>query len=122
MTLIWLAGLLARENVIEKIHFSWIDEPDFAARLDAIGRDQAVICGLEAHVCVLQTALGLRERGFAVAVVADAVASRHPGDRERALARLSQAGVEIVTAEMVMFEWLRKGGTPEFKDLLALIK
>jgi nicotinamidase-related amidase len=120
-----LAALAAAGDIVEKIHFSCADEKAWDVRLEAFdagGRDQAVICGMEAHVCVLQTALGLHEQGYRVAVVADAIASRRKEDAGLALARMSQAGLTIVSSEMVVFEWLRRAGTLEFKDLSALIK
>ena len=78
--------------------------------------------GVEAHVCVLQTALGLPRLGLAPFVVGDAVASRKPESRQMALDRMARDGVEIVTTEMVLFEWLGKAGTAEFKELSALIR
>lgn len=120
-----LAGLVMPDAVVEKIHFSCADEPAWVQRLeefDAGGRDQAVVCGMEAHVCVLQTALGLQEQGYRVAVAADAVSSRRVEDAGLALARLQQAGVTVVSTEMVVFEWLRRAGSAEFKELSALIK
>ncbi len=96
----------------------------FGARHEApaSSRRQVVLCGVEAHVCVLQTALELQAEGFAVHVVDDAVASRADGDRLAALGRMARHGVDRVTSEMVVFEWLREAGTQEFKELQALIK
>ena len=85
-------------------------------------RHVIVICGMEAHVCVLQSALGLKVLGFAPVVVADAVASRRPESREVALQRMRAHDIEIVTAEMVVFEWLREAGTPAFKAILPLVR
>ena len=93
-------------------------------------RRQVVLCGCEAHVCVLQTALGLQTLGFQVFVVEDAVGARRradkgarrQGDRSAALARLSQAGVTLVTLEMVAFEWLGDADHPRFREVQALIK
>lgn len=85
-------------------------------------RRQAILCGVETHVCVLQTALELQSSGWSVHVVEDAVASRAESDRTAALERLVRHGVDKVTSEMVVFEWLREAGTPEFKELQALIK
>jgi nicotinamidase-related amidase len=85
-------------------------------------RGTVVLTGCEAHVCVLQTAFGLLQAGSRVAVVRDAVGSRRPESKEAALQRLAQAGVDIVTAEMVMFEWLGTADRPEFRKVLPLIK
>jgi isochorismate hydrolase len=81
-----------------------------------------VAIGCEAHVCVLQTVLGLRERGHRVAVVRDAVGSRRAESRQAALARLDRHGAEIVTAEMVIFEWLESCEHPRFREALALVR
>lgn len=91
-------------------------------RLVAAGRDQLVLAGTEAHVCVLQTALGLRAGGAQVAVVADAVGSRAALDLELGLARLARAGVEIVSSEMVLFEWLGSADDPAFKPVHRLLR
>ncbi len=83
---------------------------------------QVVVAGVEAHVCILQTALDLAaNRDLSVFVVADAIASRNPLDKEIAMNRLMSHGVELVTTEMVVFEWLKKAGTAEFKELQKLI-
>jgi isochorismate hydrolase len=109
-----------------KTHFSCTDDPEIRIRLQALaqeqGRDQAIVLGVEAHVCVLQTALGLPRLGMAPFVVADAVASRKPESRQMALDRMARDGVEIVTAEMVLFVWLGMAGTAEFKEVSALIR
>ena len=83
---------------------------------------QVVLAGCEAHVCVLQTALSLLERSRRVFVVADAVGSRRPENKEAALRRLERSGAEIVTSEMVVFEWLGSAEDPNFKPVIALIK
>jgi nicotinamidase-related amidase len=83
---------------------------------------QIVLAGCEAHVCVLQTALGLLDRSRRVYVVADAIGSRRPESKEVALRRLDRAGAEVVTTEMVLFEWLRSADHPAFKAVMALVK
>lgn len=117
-----LAALAPADGVVEKLHFSCAEEPAIMPRLEATGRRQAVVCGIEAHVCVLQTALGLAERGFEVAVIADACSSRDPANAELAFDRLRRNGVEVASTEMALFEWLNCAGTPEFKELTKLIK
>jgi isochorismate hydrolase len=81
-----------------------------------------VVAGCEAHVCVLQTVLGLLALGRPVTVVADAIASRRSESRAGALDRLSRHGAEIVTTEMAIFEWLGSASHPRFKDALALLR
>lgn len=88
-------------------------------------RPEIVVAGCEAHVCLLQTALELLESGAhgrRVWVVADACGSRHPSDRDAAMARLRQAGAVVVTAEMVAFEWLHTAEHPSFKAISRLVK
>lgn len=88
----------------------------------APARQTVVLAGCEAHVCVLQTALGLVEQELDVWVVTDACGSRRERDRDAAFDRLAANGVELVTAEMVGFEWLRDARHPRFRDALALLK
>jgi nicotinamidase-related amidase len=111
-----VAALLPPGSLGEKQHFSCVA----AACLDGLpgaDRSQVVICGIESHVCVLQTALGLRGQGREVFVVADAVGSRRPEDKALALERLRSHGVDIVSREMVAFEWLARAGTDEFRSV-----
>jgi len=117
-----LTKMAPEGSIYPKIHFSCADDPDYRARLDALGRTQAVLTGMEAHVCVLQTALGARIAGYQVAVVADAVTSRDPANKAAALERMAANGVEIATTEMVVFEWLKAAGSDAFRELSALIK
>lgn len=102
-------------DVAEKLHFSCAADPGCLAMIDGLGRSQIVLCGIETHVCVLQTALGLVSQGHQVFVVADAVGSRQPSDRQLGLNRMRDAGVTVVCREMVAFEWLHVAGTDEFK-------
>ncbi|HEY2398196.1 MAG TPA: isochorismatase family protein [Solirubrobacteraceae bacterium] len=108
---------LADEPRIEKTVFS-------AARADGFdlaGRDQALVCGIETHVCVSQTVHDLLARGIEVHVPADAVGSRHAIDYERALERMERAGAVVSTVEAALFELLERAGTPEFKAVQKLI-
>ena len=84
--------------------------------------DQVVVAGCEAHVCMMQTALGLLRAGKRVWVVENASGSRRPSNHAAAMRRLAQAGATIVTHEMVLFEWLNDCRHPGFKDVLALVK
>ena len=113
---------LDQATVVEKICFGAMREPAFAERIEAAGRSCAVVAGMEAHVCVLQTCLGLLGGGRRVVCVADACASRHELDKRTALERLAAAGATIATTEMVVFEWLERGDTPAFKGLIGEIK
>ncbi len=108
--------------VLPKTCFSAAADPALRAHLEAFGRRQVVLVGMETHVCVLQTALGLKAADYAVAVVADAVGSRLPERRALGLARMRHHGVEVVDSEMVVFEWLAAAGSPAFKELSRLIR
>ena len=93
-----------------------------AAPQAAPGRESIVLAGCEAHVCLLQTALGLLEEELEVWVVTDACSSRSERSRDAAFDRLAGAGAELVTTEMVAFEWLRDAGHPRFKEVLSIVK
>lgn len=106
--------------VVAKTSFDACAEPSF---LDALAGDgELVICGCEAHVCVGQTVLTLLENRRRVVVVQDAVGSRAPESKEAALARMARHGAEIVTTEMVVFEWLRTSEHSQFRALSKLIR
>ncbi len=105
------------EHGISKVHFSCYREPSFGEYLRDTNKKQVVLIGIETHVCVMQTALELNQAGFNVFVVVDAVSSRHEIDHKYGLKRMKHAGVHLVTAEMVFFEWVGQAGTPEFKAL-----
>lgn len=107
---------------IEKTAFGCLNDPNFASALDASGKKQLLLTGIEAHICVMQTALQAIERGFEVFVPRDAVGSRSQTERDAGLERLERAGAEIVTTEMALFEILREAGTPEFKKALPFLK
>lgn len=111
--------------VFEKLEFSCGRNDALKARAAEIrrkGRKQLLICGIEAHVCVLQSAVGFADLGYDVVIAVDATSSRAPFSRDMMLARLVSSVIMPVTTEMVIFEWLGKAGTPDFKALLPLIK
>jgi len=111
--------------VADKIEFSCMRNALLGERLHDLrreGRSQVVVGGIEAHVCVTQTAMDLESQGFEAFVVADAVGSRSKVSCKLALSRLQKSGVDIVDSEMVLFEWMERAGTPEFKQLQALVK
>jgi len=106
----------------EKTCFSCCGAASFMEALEGSGRRQVVLCGMETHVCVLQTAFELSERGFEVFVVEDAVCSRDPADHACALDRLRQAGIQVTRSESTLFEWLRDARHPQFKPLSRLVR
>ncbi len=108
---------LQDELRIEKSVFSAARAEGF----DLGGRGQAIVCGIETHVCVSQTVIDLLERGVEVHVPADAVGSRHAIDYERGLERLERAGAVVSTVEAALFELVERAGTQEFKEVQKLI-
>jgi len=109
------------QAVMAKTAFSAAGDPGFAELLPA-GGGQVVVAGAEAHVCVLQTVLDLLAAGRRVALAADAIGSRDPADKAAAIDRARQHGAEIVTSEMVLFEWLRDARHPRFREVHKLLR
>jgi len=109
------------QAVLTKTTFSAAADPGFAALLPA-GSGEIVVTGCEAHVCVLQTVLDLLASGRRVIWAADATGSRDPADRAAAIDRARQHGAEIVTSEMVLFEWLRDARHPRFREVHKLLR
>jgi nicotinamidase-related amidase len=109
------------QSTLAKTTFSAVTDPGFSELMPA-GVSEIVVAGCEAHVCVLQTVFGLHGPGRRVLMVADAVGSRDPADRAAAIDRARQHGVEIVTSEMVLFEWLRDSQHPRFREVQKLLK
>ncbi len=107
---------------LEKITFSCDADAGFAAALAGTGRDQVVLCGIETHVCVYQTARDLLARGVQVAVAADAASSQTARDRDVALQRMRDLGAQIMTVEMILFEILREARTPDFKLVADILR
>jgi nicotinamidase-related amidase len=112
-----IRSLIPEDNFVEKEHFSAVAEGMLLRAPDA-SRQQWVVIGMEAHVCVQQTVLDLLAAGRTVFVVDDAIGSRRLRDKELALQRMRQNGAEIVSREMVAFEWLERANTPVFRDVL----
>jgi len=113
--------LMRAMAVIEKTSFSAFDTVDFVKQIEQSGRKQIVLVGMEAHICILQTALNLQEAGFQVFVVEDGVSSRSVTNQENGLLRLRNAGIIITNVESVFFEWLGDASRTEFKALAKLI-
>jgi nicotinamidase-related amidase len=112
-----LTGFYEPYGCISKIHFSCMQEPNYQACLNQLNKNQLVLIGIEAHVCVLQTALQMKEAGYSVYVVVDAVSSRSELDLKYGLKRMKQEGIHLVTSEMLFFEWLRQANTEAFRSL-----
>lgn len=121
-TLPELREALGAVEPLEKITFSCCDADGFLPRLRALGTKRVILGGIEAHVCVLTTALDLLGEGFAVHVVADAVTSRTQGNWRLGVEQLRQAGAVITTTESVVFQLLQKADTEDFRELVRLLK
>jgi nicotinamidase-related amidase len=117
-----LVGLVPEARRYEKMEFSCYANDAIRQALTGVNRSQILLAGIEAHVCVLQTALELAAAGSAVFVITDATASRGPQSRDTAFRRMEAAGVTLVTLEMVLFEWLRSAADQEFRALSKLIR
>ena len=115
-------GQCGSEEIVTKTTFDALSEQSIVRHMETLGRTQVVVVGTESHVCVLQTIFGLLRHGYEPYAVCDAVTSRKVYDKETALSRIAGQGIQCVTTEMVLFEWLARGDTPEFKKLIPLIK
>ncbi len=109
-------------NVYEKTSFSALAEENIAQAITAHARKQVVLFGIEAHICVYQTALSLKDMGYDVYMVCDASASRDDFQHKCALRLMESAGVKVTTAEIVIFELLKTSKHPNFKEIQGLIK
>lgn len=116
-----LSGACA-EKVIEKLSFGCCGEPAFRDHLRALARTQVIVTGMEAHVCVYQTVLGLLEAGYRVHLVRDAICARGKIDYQASLDNAARAGAVITTSETAIFQLLRTAAAPEFKTVSSLVK
>ncbi len=107
---------------MEKTGFSCCSADGFGESLNRLGRSQVILAGMETHVCVLQTALDLKQLGFEVFVAEDGVCSRSRQRTRNALARMRQVGIIVTHSESVLFEWLRDARHPQFKVVSQLLK
>lgn len=107
---------------MEKMTFSCCDDNAFSLALETQAKKNVVICGIETHVCVLQTTIDLLEKGYQPVVIEDCTSSRKPGDKAIAIERMRQEGAIISSYESVLFELARISGTPEFKAISKLVK
>jgi nicotinamidase-related amidase len=117
-----IASAISDFAPMEKKAFSCFGAPGFAEALRARGVHDVILCGIEAHVCVLQTCFDLLENGFHPFVVADAISSRTAENHRLGIERMRDAGGIIVSTEMILFELVERAGTDEFKQVLSLVK
>lgn len=117
-----IAELLPDDAAIPKVCFSGCGQPEFRARLQDLKRKQVLVAGIEAHICVYQTVRDLLDMGHEVEVVADAVSSRTPVNRQVGLDRMSSMGASITSVEMLLFELLGEAGSDVFRQIAKLVK
>ena len=110
-----------KSKCFEKTSFSCLGAEGLPEHLEKLNKKQIIMIGLESHICVLQSAIELTEKGYDVFVVSDAIASRKLTSYETSLTRLEQANIWLLNTESVLFEWLRNASHPEFKSLSKLI-
>ncbi len=109
-------------DIPAKVAFSCLACSEIAERLNAEERPKVLLAGIEAHVCIQQTALDLLSAGHRVYLAVDAIGARYALDREIALRRMESSGATLTTVEAAMFEWCQAAGTPEFKQISALVR
>ncbi len=106
----------------DKLTFSSYASPAFVSEVQRAGRKQVVLCGVESHICVCQTALEMTAAGFQVHVAVDAVSSRTEANWRLGIDKMRQGGVLMSSVESALYEMLHEAGTPEFRDILKIIK
>jgi nicotinamidase-related amidase len=114
--------LLEDNEPINKTAFSCCGEEQFNTKLKKLARNQVLLCGIETHVCIYQTAIDLLRQDFHVEVIADAVSSRTPENKQIALNHLAAEGAKISSTEMALFELLKTAEHPKFRQIAKLIK
>jgi nicotinamidase-related amidase len=117
-----ICELASNATYVHKTYFGAVRVNEISEKIKSEERCQIVIAGTEAHVCVMQTALGLLEQGYDVFLVIDGIGSREPQDMEIAIERLCLAGAIPVTSEMVLFEWLEHADVSCFREVLGIVK
>lgn len=117
-----ISSLLSSNKVIAKTSFSGCGSNAFIEQLQAIDKNQLLICGIETHVCVYQTVVDLLDRDFYIEVISDAVSSRAKENRQLALNKMQQLGASLTSVEMCLFEILRNSKSDKFKEISRLLK
>lgn len=117
-----IVNLIPGFDFTEKIAFSCYGEPEFKNKLDCIGKKHIIICGIETHICVLQTCLDMLDAGYVPVIVEDCVSSRSSNDKAVAVERMRQAGATVTTMESILFELTGCAGTETFRSVSKIIK
>lgn len=122
MTVPSLFEAAGTKEYFDKITFSCWDDEAIRNAVEASGKKNVIICGIESHICVLQTCMDLKEAGYTPILVVDCMSSRKESDKEIAILRAQQEGILLTTTEAILFELTRKAGNPTFKEISRLIK
>ena len=122
MTIPSLFEAAGEEKYFDKITFSCMDDETIRNAVEASGKKNVIVCGIESHICVLQTCMDLKEAGYTPILVVDCMSSRKESDKEIAILRAQQEGILLTTTEAILFELTRKAGNPTFKEISRLIK
>ncbi len=117
-----LSNLLDGRQPIEKFTFDGCAEPSFMKAVRQSDVNTWLVCGIETHICVYQTAMGLKHHGYRVQLVQDCVSSRIPENKQLGISKMTAHGVELTGLEMCLYELVKDCRRPEFRDILALIK
>jgi nicotinamidase-related amidase len=117
-----LEKILVGAPKVHKLDFSGCAKPEFIGNLEKSGKKTVVACGIEAHICVLQTVLDLLERGYGVVVPVDAISAYATTDNDMAVERMKEAGAVAATVEALIYEWIERAGTDEFRKVLEIVK
>lgn len=123
-TVVKIKDALSEVNPVDKVEFGCFDNERFLEQVRAFGhsRNTVVLCGIESHICLTQTALGALEKGYNVHVASDATSSRTQWNWKIGLDRMSQAGAVISSTEMILYEILRRSDSAEFKAILPYLR
>jgi nicotinamidase-related amidase len=114
--------LLANEKVFEKNTFNALLNTDIEKHVTQLGKRQWLVAGIEAHICVYQSAMGLKQRGFEVEIVTDCISSRAQHNLDLAINKMAQQNIAMTSLEMCVYELMQEAGTTEFKQILPIIK
>jgi nicotinamidase-related amidase len=117
-----IAQLLTDNQPIDKASFSCCGDEQFISKLNSLNRRQPLLCGIETHICIYQTAVDLRSRGYEVSVIADAVSSRTLDNKQTAITKMQTMRINIYSTEMALFELLKTADHPKFKQIAKLVK
>ena len=122
MTIPAITEAVGSSEYFDKITFSCYDDGAVSEKIENLGKKTVIVCGIEAHICVLQTCIDLKTAGYTPVLVADCISSRNAYDTEVALMRAQSEGILLTTTEAILFELTRRAGSPTFKEISRLIK